>query len=155
MQIERSHGRSGGTSSMIRNYLGLPRGISGAELAAAAFDKPSCSGPRCYGHAAGIYSSTGPTHGTPTNDVPARAVVLPRGSYRPLTVPPRGVKASACIRSRDFERPPSPAGRFVVGGGNRRQADVYLARLLSRHELCAAVTGQSRRVPYTRLTWRT
>ena len=39
-------GGQAGTSSMIRNYLGFPRGISGAELAARRSSKPSCSGPR-------------------------------------------------------------------------------------------------------------
>src|SRR5262249_6308467 len=32
-------GGQAGTSSMIRNYLGFPRGISGAELAARAFEQ--------------------------------------------------------------------------------------------------------------------
>jgi thioredoxin reductase (NADPH) len=38
--VERtSMGGQAGTSSMIRNYLGFPRGISGAELATRAFDQ--------------------------------------------------------------------------------------------------------------------
>ena len=39
-------GGQAGTSSMIRNYLGFPRGISGAELAAPPSNKPSSSAPR-------------------------------------------------------------------------------------------------------------
>jgi thioredoxin reductase (NADPH) len=38
-------GGQAGTSSMIRNYLGFPRGISGAELAARAFDQAILFGP--------------------------------------------------------------------------------------------------------------
>ena len=38
--VERtSMGGQAGTSSMIRNYLGFPRGVSGAELATRAFDQ--------------------------------------------------------------------------------------------------------------------
>ncbi len=38
-------GGQAGTTSLIRNYLGFPRGISGAELATTPPSKRSCSGP--------------------------------------------------------------------------------------------------------------
>jgi len=38
-------GGQAGTSSMIRNYLGFPRGVSGGEPRAARMSKPSCSAP--------------------------------------------------------------------------------------------------------------
>ena len=45
--VERtSMGGQAGTSSLIRNYLGFPRGISGAELGPVRSNKRSCSGPR-------------------------------------------------------------------------------------------------------------
>ena len=130
-------GGQAGTSSMIRNYLGFPRGISGAELAARAFDQAILFGTEMvYGHAASGLRVDGDlrivqlTDGT---DVPARAVVIATGvSYRRLDVPSlapfNGVgvyygaasSEAAALTGQDV---------FVVGGGNSAgQAAVHLAK---------------------------
>jgi thioredoxin reductase (NADPH) len=85
-------GGQAGTSSMIRNYLGFPRGISGAELAARAFDQAILFGTEMiYGHAASGLRVEGGlriVHLTDGTDVPARAIVIATGvSYRRLDVP--------------------------------------------------------------------
>src|SRR3712207_7723010 len=41
-------GGQAGTSSLIRNYLGFPRGISGSELAFRAFDQAWLFGAKPY-----------------------------------------------------------------------------------------------------------
>jgi thioredoxin reductase (NADPH) len=134
-------GGQAGTSSMIRNYLGFPRGISGAELAARAFDQAILFGTEMiYGHAAAGLRVDGGLRiveladGT---DVPARAIVIATGvSYRNLDIPSLeafngvgvyyGAAASeaAALAGQDV---------FVVGGGNSAgQAAVHLAKFASR-----------------------
>src|SRR5688572_12940317 len=134
-------GGQAGTSSMIRNYLGFPRGISGAELAARAFEQAILFGTEMiYGHAAASLRVDGGlrivqlTDGT---DVPARAIVIATGvSYRTIDIPSLaafngvgvyyGAAASeaAALAGQDV---------FVVGGGNSAgQAAVHLAKFASR-----------------------
>ena len=43
-------GGQAGTSSMIRNYLGFPRGVGGGELAHRAWNRPCSSGPSSCSH---------------------------------------------------------------------------------------------------------
>src|SRR5213075_2460496 len=76
-------GGQAGTSSMIRNYLGFPRGISGAELAARAFEQAILFGTEMiYGNAATALRREGDllvvtlADGT---DVPGRAVIIATG----------------------------------------------------------------------------
>jgi thioredoxin reductase (NADPH) len=134
-------GGQAGTSSMIRNYLGFPRGISGAELAARAFDQAILFGTEMiYGHAAcglrvdGDLRIVQLTDGT---QVPARAVVIATGvSYRTIDIPSlerfNGVgvyygaasSEAAALVGQDV---------FVVGGGNSAgQAAAHLAKYASR-----------------------
>jgi thioredoxin reductase (NADPH) len=134
-------GGQAGTSSMIRNYLGFPRGISGAELAARAFEQAILFGTEMiYGQAAAGLRVDGDlrivqlTDGT---DVSARAIVIATGvSYRTLDSPSLepfnglgvyyGAATSEAASLADQEV-------FVVGGGNSAgQAAVYLARFASR-----------------------
>ena len=143
-------GGQAGTSSMIRNYLGFPRGISGAELAARAFDQAILFGTEMiYGHAAAGLRVDGDlrivqlTDGT---DVPARAVVIATGvSYRTLDIPSlepfngvgvyygAAISEAAALAGQDV---------FVVGGGNSAgQAAVYLAKFASR--VTILVRGES------------
>ena len=143
-------GGQAGTSSMIRNYLGFPRGISGSELAARAFDQAILFGTEMvYGHAASGLRVDGDlrivqlTDGT---DVPARAIVIATGvSYRRLDVPSlapfNGVgvyygaasSEAAALTGQDV---------FVVGGGNSAgQAAVHLAKFASR--VTILVRGES------------
>ena len=143
-------GGQAGTSSMIRNYLGFPRGISGAELAARAFDQAILFGTEMiYGHAASGLRADGDlrivqlTDGT---DVPARAIVIATGvSYRRLDVPSlapfNGVGVYYGAASSEAA---ALAGRdvFVVGGGNSAgQAAVHLAKFASRATIL--VRGES------------
>jgi thioredoxin reductase (NADPH) len=132
-------GGQAGTSSMIRNYLGFPRGISGMRLAQRArfLTAPA---------AAGIYtglaaeslnpaSAPGEAHTIETEGGPlrARAVLVATGvRYRRLGIESLeelvglGVYyGAATSASREME------GKevFVVGGGNSAgQAAVHLAR---------------------------
>jgi thioredoxin reductase (NADPH) len=143
-------GGQAGTSSMIRNYLGFPRGISGAELAARAFEQAILFGTEMiYGHAAAALRVDGElrivqlTDGT---DVSARAIVVATGvSYRKLDIPSLepfnglGVYYGAAISEAA-----SLADQvvFVVGGGNSAgQAAVYLARFAAR--VTILVRGES------------
>lgn len=131
-------GGQAGTSSMIRNYLGFPRGISGMRLAQRARTQAVRFGARFY---AGWsvdrleVGSDGAPHRicTAGGDVLARAVVISSGvAYRRLGVHAleelvgRGVNYGAAMSAaREME------GRdvFVVGGGNSAgQAAVHLAR---------------------------
>ena len=155
-------GGQAGTSSMIRNYLGFPRGISGAELAARAFDQAILFGTEMiYGHAAAGLRVDGGlrivqlTDGT---DVPARAVVIATGvSYRTLDIAvARGVqRCRRLLRSREFRggRPRRP-GRVR---GRRRKLRRPSSRVprqvrVSRHDPRAGrVTGPEHvRVPHHR-----
>jgi thioredoxin reductase (NADPH) len=130
-------GGQAGTSSMIRNYLGFPRGVSGAELAGRAFEQAILFGTEMvYGSAAVGLRADADVHVVELaggGEVPGRTVVIATGvSYRTLGVPSlepfhgRGVFYGAAM---------SEASRlvgedvFVVGGGNSAgQAALHLAR---------------------------
>jgi thioredoxin reductase (NADPH) len=143
-------GGQAGTSSMIRNYLGFPRGISGAELAARAFDQAILFGTEMvYGHAAAglrVDGSLRVVQLTDGTDVPARAIVIATGmSYRRLDIPSlepfNGVGVYYGAASSEAA---ALAGQdvFVVGGGNSAgQAALYLARFAAR--VTIVVRGES------------
>jgi thioredoxin reductase (NADPH) len=140
--IERwAMGGQAGTSSMIRNYLGFPRGISGAELASRAFDQAMLFGAdMVYGGDAvslrleGDLRVIGLANGS---EVTARTVVVATGvSYRVLGNPELepfhgvGVFYGAAISEA---RALAGEHVFVVGGGNSAgQAALYLARFASQ-----------------------
>jgi thioredoxin reductase (NADPH) len=131
-------GGQAGTSSMIRNYLGFPRGISGMRLAQRARNQAIRFGTRFF--AGWEVSDVTPGGGdrphvvhTEGGDVRARAVVVATGvAYRKLRVP--GVDAltgqgvfygSAMTAAREMEG----YDVVVVGGGNSAgQAAIHLAR---------------------------
>ncbi len=129
-------GGQAGTSSLIRNYLGFPRGISGSELAARAFEQVRLFGTDViYGSAATSLRAEGHRRFVGLSDgseVTSRAVVIATGAaYRRLGVPDldaltgRGVFYGAVAEAQAL------AGErvFVVGGGNSAgQAAVHLAR---------------------------
>ena len=131
-------GGQAGTSSMIRNYLGFPRGISGMRLAQRARSQAIRFGTRFF---TGwpvcelVPGADGEPHllRTDGGDVRARAVVIASGvDYRKLPVESlealtgTGVHYGAAMTAaREME------GRdvYVVGGGNSAgQAAVHLAR---------------------------
>ena len=134
-------GGQAGTSSMIRNYLGFPRGISGAELAVRAFEQALLFGTEVvYGSAATSLRAEGDLHVVGLSDgseLVARTVVVATGvAYRLLGVPALepytgvGVFYGAAITEA---RAVAGAPVAVVGGGNSAgQAAVHLAAFAER-----------------------
>ena len=131
-------GGQAGTSSMIRNYLGFPRGISGMRLAQRARNQAIRFGTRFYTGQVVDELRPGPTSDphvlcTESGDVRARTVVIASGvAYRKLRVDPieelvgMGVYYGAAMTAaREME----DQDVYVVGGGNSAgQAAVHLAR---------------------------
>ena len=131
-------GGQAGTSSMIRNYLGFPRGISGMRLAQRARNQAIRFGTRFFTGwpVTGLdVGSDGDPHLVHTDggSVRARAVVIASGvAYRKLRVEPlehlvgQGVfYGAAMTAAREMEG----ADVYVVGGGNSAgQAAVHLSR---------------------------
>jgi thioredoxin reductase (NADPH) len=131
-------GGQAGTSSMIRNYLGFPRGISGMRLAQRARNQALRFGTRFFtGWEVTSLEpgSDGAPHRLRTDggDVQARSVVISTGvAYRKLGVTPLedlvglGVHYGAAMTAaREMEG----YDVVVVGGGNSAgQAAVHLAR---------------------------
>ncbi len=130
-------GGQAGTSSMIRNYLGFPRGISGMRLAQRARFQANRFGTRFITGWDVVGLTPSPDGGqhlvhTDGGDLRARAVVIATGAaYRKLRVP--GVEAmtgrgvyygSAMTAAREMEG----LDVVVVGGGNSAgQAALHLA----------------------------
>jgi thioredoxin reductase (NADPH) len=131
-------GGQAGTSSMIRNYLGFPRGISGMRLAHRARNQAIRFGTRFFTGwpVTGLDLGTAGAHHvlhTDGGDVRAGAVVIATGvSYRKLRVAPLDALVglgvfygAAMAAAREMEG----YDVFVVGGGNSAgQAAVHLAR---------------------------
>jgi thioredoxin reductase (NADPH) len=131
-------GGQAGTSSMIRNYLGFPRGISGMRLAQRARNQAIRFGTRFF--TGWEVTSFGPCeHGdhhvvhTDGGEIHTRAVVVATGvRYRKLGIEPvermvgQGVfYGSAMSAARELEG----QDVVVVGGGNSAgQAAIHLAR---------------------------
>jgi thioredoxin reductase (NADPH) len=140
--IERqAMGGQAGTSSSIRNYLGFPRGISGAELAARALEQAILFGTELiYGGEAisirvdGDLRIVALSNGA---EVVARTVVIATGvSYRMLGIPSLETFSGAGVfYGAALSEARSLAGEqiFVVGGGNSAgQAAIHLAKFASR-----------------------
>lgn len=150
-------GGQAGTSSMIRNYLGFPRGISGMRLSQRARNQSIRFGTRFFtGWSVEelIPGRDGAPHRliTQGGELRAGTVVISSGvAYRRLEVDPLerlvglGVHYGAAVSaSREME------GRdvFVVGGGNSAgQAAIHLARfarsvtiVVRRPELAATMS---------------
>jgi thioredoxin reductase (NADPH) len=131
-------GGQAGTSSMIRNYLGFPRGISGMRLAQRARNQALRFGVRFF--TGQVVDELRPGFDgdphvlcTDSGEVRARAVVVSSGvAYRKLRVEPleelvgTGVYYGAAMTAaREMEG----QDVFIVGGGNSAgQAAVHLAR---------------------------
>lgn len=130
-------GGQAGTSSLIRNYLGFPRGLSGSNLAERAYRQAWLFGTEFVfmQNATGLRSE-GDQHVVTLSDgseVRARSVVLASGvSYRRLNVP--GIDAhlgagvfygAAAAEARAMREQEV----YVVGAGNAAgQAATHLAR---------------------------
>jgi thioredoxin reductase len=132
-----SIGGQAGSSSLIRNYLGFSRGVSGSELAQRAYQQAWVFGAR-FAHTRAVTglrrADTGFELDVAGGDVVrARAVVLATGvTYRRLSAP--GLKpfvgASVFYGATSVEaRAQSGRDVLVVGGGNSAgQAALHLAR---------------------------
>jgi thioredoxin reductase (NADPH) len=130
-------GGQAGTTSLIRNYLGFPRGISGAELAARATEQAVVFGAELvYAQPATGLAPAGIDRVLTLADgsqVTSRTVVIATGvSYRRLSVP--GLEAllgAGVFYGAAVTEAKAMAGQrvAVVGGANSAgQAAVHLAR---------------------------
>jgi len=134
-------GGQAGTSSQIRNYLGFPAGVSGADLAVRAYTQAWNFGAEyVYGNPAIGLRARGPERVVTVRgggQVRSRAVVIATGvSYRRLGIASLdrlagagvfyGAATSEATALKDREV-------FVVGGANSAgQAAVHLARYAAR-----------------------
>jgi thioredoxin reductase len=130
-------GGQAGTSSLIRNYLGFPMGVSGNRLTFGAYQQAWAFGASFHFMRAatglGVDGDMRRLGLTDNTTVSARSVVVATGArYRRLGVEPlealqgRGVFYGAAVAEAQAMR-----GRdvYVVGGGNSAgQAAVHLAR---------------------------
>jgi thioredoxin reductase (NADPH) len=143
-------GGQAGTSSMIRNYLGFPRGVSGGELAFRAWEQALLFGAQF------VFSqeATGLTmHGRHRavalgdgSEVISRAVMIAAGvEYRRLGIPAleRLVGAGVFYGAASVAAPAMVGQEvYVVGGANSAgQAAQHLARFATRVTLL--VRGES------------
>ena len=132
-----SVGGQAGSSSLIRNYLGFSRGVSGAELAQRAYQQAWVLGAR-FAHtreSVGLELQGGGFRLTvaPGDVLRARSVVLATGvSYRRLDLPELSdYVGSAVFYGASAVEAKAQRGRVVhvVGGGNSAgQAALHLAR---------------------------
>ncbi|MDQ4072450.1 MAG: NAD(P)/FAD-dependent oxidoreductase, partial [Actinomycetota bacterium] len=134
-------GGQAGSSSLIRNYLGFARGVSGAELAQRAYQQAWVFGTRFLHmrratalhpgdarHTVRISDGTAPT---------ARAVVLASGAtYRRLGIPGlEDLTGVGVFYGASVAEGPMLDGEdvFIVGGGNSAgQAAMHLCRYARR-----------------------
>jgi thioredoxin reductase (NADPH) len=133
-------GGQAGTSSLIRNYLGFPRGISGSELAQRAYEQAwlfetkfvfarEGTQLRARGSDRILTLSDG-------SEITSQAVLIATGAnYRRLGIPrlDRFSGAGLFYVTPGDAKPLSGADVFVVGGGNSAgQAVMHLAKY-ARH----------------------
>ena len=143
-----SFGGQAGSTSLIRNYLGFPRGVTGRQLASLAYDQCMLFGAEsCFTEATALRAEGGLltltlNDGEVTSDVVVVAVGV---HYARLAAPGvdellgTGVFYGAAVSEAAAMR-----GRrvFVVGAGNSAgQADVHLAKYASQVTLL--VRGRS------------
>jgi thioredoxin reductase (NADPH) len=143
-------GGQAGTSSLIRNYLGFPRGLSGADLAHRAWQQAVLFGAEfVFTHRASRFTRVGNHHAITLDDgseAVSRAVIIATGvTYRRLGIPglDRFVGTGVFYGAAGVEAP-ALAGQevYVIGGANSAgQAALHLARFASRVTLL--VRGQS------------
>jgi thioredoxin reductase (NADPH) len=131
-------GGQAGSSSLIRNYLGFARGISGAELAMRAHQQAWAFGARFLRQreAMELRPGNGGLHTVVISDgteVVARAVVLATGvTYRTLPMPELAALAGAGVfygASRWEATALAGEDVYIVGAGNSAgQAAIHLAK---------------------------
>jgi thioredoxin reductase (NADPH) len=137
--IEReSVGGQAGSSSLIRNYLGFPRGIGGGDLATRAHQQAWAFGAHFLRmrEAVGLRPGNGGQHTLMIGDgteVRAHAVVLATGvTYRTLPVPELAALSGAGVfygASRWEATALAGEDVYIVGAGNSAgQAAIHLAK---------------------------
>ena len=138
------------SSSMIRNYLGFPRGIGGALLARQAYEQAWILGARfVFMQSATALRVDGDrlvTTLSEAGDIRARAIVLATGAdYRRLGIPALEALGGAGVfyggAGSDANR---VAGRdvYVLGGANSAgQAALHLARYAGRVTIVARASS--------------
>ena len=134
-------GGQAGSSSLIRNYLGFSRGISGAELAMRAYQQAWVFGASVLmmREATGLAADDGGLLVSLSDGSAARArlVVLAMGvSYRRLGIPElEELTGAGVFYGASVAEAQALEGEevYVLGGGNSAgQAAMYLARYASR-----------------------
>jgi thioredoxin reductase (NADPH) len=143
-------GGQAGTSSLIRNYLGFARGVSGGELAHRAWQQAVLFGAQfVFTHHAIGFTAGADRHVVTLDDgsqAAARAVIIATGvTYRRLGIPglDRFIGTGVFYGAAGVEAP-AMAGQevYVVGGANSAgQAALHLSRFASRVTLL--IRGQS------------
>jgi thioredoxin reductase (NADPH) len=150
-------GGQAGSSSLIRNYLGFPRGLGGGELAQRAYQQAWLFGAQFrLTHRATALEPREGRHVVRTDsgaEITARAVVLALGvEYRRLDAPGlTELEGAGIYYGASMSEAQALAGEtvYVVGGGNSAgQAALHLARyackvrILVRGEGLAATMSQ-------------
>jgi thioredoxin reductase (NADPH) len=140
--VEReSIGGQAGASSLIRNYLGFARGVSGAELAQRAYQQAWIFGARfLHTRAVTEVRASEGRHVLTLSDgseATAAAVVLATGiSYRRLGIPElEALVGTGVFYGASVSEARAHVGQevYVVGGGNSAgQAAVHLGRYAAR-----------------------
>jgi thioredoxin reductase (NADPH) len=150
--IEReSIGGQAGSSSLIRNFLGFPRGISGANLATRAFEQAWSFGamPSMTGPVTGLEPAAGGFTlrvGGDGSSCHARTVLIAAGvAYRRLSAPGiDGLLGAGVYYGATASENAAFAGEhvFIAGGANSAgQAAVNLARYA--RQVTIVVRGES------------
>ena len=129
-------GGQAGTSSLIRNYLGFPHGLSGEDLTNRATEQAWLFGADIVLTRAAGLTARGPERVVRTADgsqVAARAVIIATGvAWRRLGVPALEALVGAGVfygAASGEARAVAGRGVFVVGAGNSAgQAAIHLAR---------------------------
>jgi thioredoxin reductase (NADPH) len=143
-------GGQAGTSSLIRNYLGFPTGVSGGDLAVRAYTQAWNFGAEyVYGNPATGLRPEGSELVVTVADgseVRSRAVVIATGmAYRRLGIPALDALTGAGVfygAAASEARAMKDSEVFVVGGANSAgQAAVHLARYAAR--VTVLVRGRS------------
>jgi thioredoxin reductase (NADPH) len=143
-------GGQAGASSLIRNYLGFPRGVSGQKLTYRAFQQAQLFGAefRLMRHATGLRGEGGELVLTLSDgkEVAGRAVIVATGaSYRQLGVPSlEAMNGAGVFYGGATTEAQALKGQevYVVGGANSAgQAAMHLSKYASRVTL--VVRGRS------------
>ena len=143
-------GGQAGTSSLIRNYLGFPSGVSGGDLAVRAYTQALSFGAEyVYGNPAASLRPEGPELVVTVADgteVRSRAVVVASGmAYRRLGIPALDALTGAGVfygAAASEAKAVQGSEVFVVGGANSAgQAAVHLAKYAAQVTLL--VRGRS------------